>query len=247
MNTLTLLPGKDKQGRAEPFSSIELRRGEICTIVGNTGSGKSRLIKDVEQLADGTGVTSRRVLLDGEMISAERRQAVSTSLVAHLGQNKRFVLDTDVGAFIRLHAACRNRSVSEDEVIAVANSITPEPIAAGDCLNLLSGGQTRALMIADIALVCDSPIVLVDEIENAGIDKTRALSLLQSRDKLVLVVTHDPHTALMAPRRLVMAGGAVKAALERTAEEAALFNALSLEYARSQRLQTLLRKGETLA
>ena len=29
MNTLTLLPGKDKQGRAEPFSSIELRRGEI--------------------------------------------------------------------------------------------------------------------------------------------------------------------------------------------------------------------------
>ena len=55
------------------------------------------------------------------------------------------------------------------------------------------------------------------------------------------------HTALMAPRRLVMAGGAVKAALERTAEEAALFNALSLEYARSQRLQTLLRKGEPLA
>ena len=65
--------------------------------------------------------------------------------------------------------------------------------------------------------------------------------------RFALVVTHDPHTALMAPRRLVMAGGAVKAALERTAEEAALFNALSLEYARSQRLQTLLRKGETLA
>ena len=29
MNTLTLLPGKDKQGRAEPFSSIELRRADM--------------------------------------------------------------------------------------------------------------------------------------------------------------------------------------------------------------------------
>lgn len=113
--------------------------------------------------------------------------------------------------------------------------------------NLLSGGQTRALMIADIALICDSPIVLVDEIENAGIDKQRALSLLQSREKLVLVVTHDPHTALMAERRLVMSGGAVKAVITRSEREAALYDQLSIEYARSQRLQTLLRKGELLA
>ena len=105
----------------------------------------------------------------------------------------------------------------------------------------------RALMIADIALICDSPIVLVDEIENAGIDKQRALSLLQSREKLVLVVTHDPHTALMAERRLVMSGGAVKAVITRSEREAALYDQLSIEYARSQRLQTLLRKGELLA
>ncbi len=59
-------------------------------------------------------------------------------------------------------------------------------------------------MIADIALLCDSPIVLIDEIENAGIDKERALGLLQRHDKLVLVVTHDPHTALMSRRRIVM-------------------------------------------
>ena len=102
-------------------------------------------------------------------------------------------------------------------------------------------------MIADIALICDSPIVLVDEIENAGIDKQRALALLQSREKLVLVVTHDPHTALMAERRLVMAGGAVKAVVARSEQETALYDQLSVEYARSQRLQALLRKGEMLA
>ena len=107
MQTLTLLPGRDKAGNPEPFDQIALRRGELCTIVGNTGSGKSRLIKDIEQLSDGTGVTGRRVLLDDGFVPLERRQAVSASLVAHLGQNMRFVLDTSVGAFLRLHAACR--------------------------------------------------------------------------------------------------------------------------------------------
>lgn len=112
MQTLTLLPGRDKAGNPEPFDQIALRRGELCTIVGNTGSGKSRLIKDIEQLSDGTGVTGRRVLLDDGFVPLEQRQAVSTSLVAHLGQNMRFVLDTSVGAFLRLprRPAAKKRS-----------------------------------------------------------------------------------------------------------------------------------------
>lgn len=51
----------------------------------------------------------------------------------------------------------------------------------------------------------------------------------------------------MAKRRLVMSGGAVKAVITRSEREAALYDQLSIEYARSQRLQTLLRKGELLA
>ena len=44
-----------------------------------------------------------------------------------------------------------------------------------------------------------------------------------------------------------MAGGAVKAVITRSEREAALYDQLSIEYAHSQRLQTLLRKGELLA
>ena len=133
------------------------------------------------------------------------------------------------------------------EVLALANEITPEPVALRQGLNQLSGGQSRALMIADIALICDSPIVLIDEIENAGIDKERALGLLQKSDKLVLVVTHDPHTALMARRRIVLAGGAVTAVVERTAGEASLYEALGRAYREQRRYQTQLRKGACLA
>ena len=78
MQSVTILPGRDKTGKPEPFQGITLERGELCTIVGNTGSGKSRFIKDVEQLAHGDSVTRRRVLLDGVEIPAERRQSLSS-------------------------------------------------------------------------------------------------------------------------------------------------------------------------
>lgn len=37
MQTLTLLPGRDKAGNPEPFDQIALRRGELCTIVRQHG------------------------------------------------------------------------------------------------------------------------------------------------------------------------------------------------------------------
>ena len=239
MQSVTILPGRDKTGKPEPFQGITLERGELCTIVGNTGSGKSRFIKDVEQLAHGDSVTRRRVLLDGVEIPAERRQSLSSQLVAHLGQNMRFVLDASVEEFLALHAQCRGKETPPVEVLALANEITPEPVALGQSLNQLSGGQSRALMIADIALLCDSPIVLIDEIENAG--------LLQRHDKLVLVVTHDPHTALMSRRRIVMGGGAVAAVVERSPQEAALYMELGELYRRQQTYQASLRRGDHLA
>ena len=227
MQSVTILPGRDKTGKPEPFQGITLERGE--------------------QLAHGDSVTRRRVLLDGVEIPAERRQSLSSQLVAHLGQNMRFVLDASVEEFLALHAQCRGKETPPVEVLALANEITPEPVALGQSLNQLSGCQSRALMIADIALLCDSPIVLIDEIENAGIDKERALGLLQRHDKLVLVVTHDPHTALMSRRRIVMGGGAVAAVVERSPQEAALYMELGELYRRQQTYQASLRRGDHLA
>lgn len=246
MKNLTILRGHGKGGVPEPFQSIVLSRGELWTIVGNTGSGKSRLIKDIEQLSDGDSVTGRHVLLDGAAVPIDCRQRESTRLVAHLGQNMRFVLDTTVEDFLTLHAQCREKAISPAAVLELANDITPGPVFASHNLNQLSGGQARALMIADIALVCDSPVVLIDEIENAGVDKEKAFLHLKNQDKLVLVVTHDPHTALMAHKRIVLHGGAVTAVVERSPQEAELYGELSLAYQQHQTYQSLLRKGAHL-
>jgi ABC-type lipoprotein export system ATPase subunit len=74
-------------------------------------------------------------------------------------------------------------------------------------------------MIADTALLSWSPVLLIDEIENAGVDKRQALDLLLSTDKIVVMATHDPVLALMADRRLVLRHGAVAQVLERTPQE----------------------------
>ncbi len=102
-------------------------------------------------------------------------------------------------------------------------------------------------MIADISLVCDAPIVLIDEIENAGIDKEKALKLLRGQNKLVLSATHDVHTALMAEKRLIMEGGGIKAIVQRTKGEEALYREMSREYEARKVQQAKLRKGECLA
>lgn len=243
MKHITVLSGCGKNGVPEHFEPLTLRPGELWTIVGNTGSGKSRFIKDIEQLADGDSVTKRRILINGTPVPIALRREYSTHLIAHLGQNMRFVLDTSVEEFLSLHARCREKEIISGDVLALANDITPEPVQPDQSLNQLSGGQTRALMIADIALICDSPVVLIDEIENAGIDKEKALRHLQSQEKLVLVVTHDPHTALMAPKRIVLQGGAVMTVVERSKAETELYQELSLAYKQQQTYQTSLRKG----
>lgn len=246
IRSVTILPGHDKNGRQENFDSIEMHTGEMYTIVGNTGSGKSRLIKDLEQLADSDSVTGRKILLDGRKIPIEDRNALSQRLIAHLEQNMRFVLDLTVREFILLHLECRNRDKGLlDQVISLANEITPEPISSDMNLNILSGGQGRSLMIADVAFVCDSPVVLIDEIENAGIDKTAALQVLVKQNKLVLMVTHDPHTALMADKRIVMENGSVKAIAVRTPQEKDIFDTLEKQYLFQREIQKSLRKGNS--
>ena len=83
----------------------------------------------------------------------------------------------------------------------------------------LSGGQSRALMIADTAILSSSPIVLIDEIENAGIDRNKAIELLVSRDKIVLIATHDPLLALRADKRIVIKNGGIYKIIETSDEE----------------------------
>ncbi len=149
-------------------------------------------------------------------------------MVAQLSQNMNFLADMSVGDFLSLHAKCRGASSKcVDAVINLANTLTGEPIKSDHELTILSGGQSRALMVADVAIISNSPIVLIDEIENAGIRKHDALKVLSGHGKIVMVVTHDPVLALMTDRRIVMKSGGMEKVVGTTEAEKSLSKKLN--------------------
>src|SRR5690606_27950705 len=104
---LTLLPGRDKDGKRENFSEITIRQGEIVSIVGPTGSGKSRLLADIEWVADADTPTGRIVLINEKKGDKKWRLSGTRKLVAQLSQNMNFVMDLTVEEFLYLHAESR--------------------------------------------------------------------------------------------------------------------------------------------
>ena len=113
-------------------------------------------------------------------------------------------------------------------------------------ITALSGGQSRALMIADTAILSSSPIVLIDEIENAGIDRKKALDLLVSSDKIVLMATHDPTLALLADRRIIISNGGIADIIETSQTEKGKLKELEETDQKIQEMRRALRFGERL-
>ena len=221
LGSLTLLGGRNKSGVAETVR-LTVRAGEILCVVGPTGCGKSRLLADIECLAQADTPTGRRVLLDGRAPDEEQRYALDRKLVAQLSQNMNFVVDLSVRELVSLHAHCRMVAAPQamtERVIACANELTGESFSPEVSVTQLSGGQTRALMIADAALLSASPVVLIDEIENAGVDRKRALDLLVTGEKIVFISTHDPLLALRGDRRIVIRNGGIAAVIDTSERE----------------------------
>ncbi len=246
---LTILPGTDKSGNKEPFESLVFDKSTITSIVGPTGSGKSRLLADIEWVAQGDTPTTRTILVNGEKPSPEWRFASGRKLVAQLSQNMNFVMDLSVEEFIALHAQSRMVNHPEEiiqKVIDAANELAGEKFAASTPITSLSGGQSRALMIADTAMLSSSPVVLIDEIENAGIDRKKALRLLTGEEKIVLMATHDPVLALMAQQRIVIQNGGIKSVIKTSANEKEMLVVLEEADRKIQHLRSELRSGKIL-
>lgn len=223
IRTVTIIGGQNKSGDKENIA-LTVSAGEIISIVGPTGSGKSRLLADIECLAQGDTPTKRTVLVNDKPLTLAERFRMGTHLVAQLSQNMNFILDISVDEFLEMHAKSRlikNSAPVIDACFAAANELAGEPFTRETKVTQLSGGQSRALMIADTAYISESPIVLIDEIENAGVDRERALAVLTKNDKIVLISTHDPLLALRADRRIVIRNGGIADIIETSEEEKA--------------------------
>lgn len=249
VQSITILPGTNKQGERENFRELKISTSEIISIVGPTGSGKSRLLGDIEWVAQIDTPTNRQILINEQVPDLKWRLSSNNKLVAQLSQNMNFVIDMSVKEFLTMHAQSRMVENPENviqKILDAANDLAGETFDDNTPVTSLSGGQSRALMIADTAILSSSPIVLIDEIENAGIDREKALSLLVSEDKIVFMATHDPLLALMADRRIIISNGGIADVLNTSDKEKELLSQLSEIDNKIQKIRQQLRYGESL-
>ncbi len=252
IESITILGGHGKDGTPEPVDRIDLRMGDVVSVVGPTGSGKTTLINDLELFAHANTPTGRKVLINGKRPPVEYRDDPAHNPIALITQHTSFLSDLPVGEFLTTHARIRSsdhRAVEDaiERTLAFANQLTGEPVATETRMTELSGGQTRALLIADAAIICNTPIVLLDEVENAGIHRTRALELLRQHRKIFIFVTHDPRIALLSDFRIVMQGGRVTRLLQTDDVEKRLSIKVSKLDDALSRLREKLRQGLQLS
>jgi len=219
---ITILGGYGRSGIKEQVDQVDLRMGDLLSIVGPTGSGKTALINDVGLFANEDTPSRRRILINDATPSEDFLDDPAKNPIALITQHTGFLSDMRVSNFLDIHARVR-KSANPDSVVSdvldFANQLTGEPIIVDSAMTELSGGQSRALLIADAVIIGNSPIILLDEIENAGINLTRALELLRKYEKIFIFVTHDPRITLSSDYRIVMKGGAMQDAITTSMEE----------------------------
>ncbi|WP_330283344.1 ABC transporter ATP-binding protein [Streptomyces sp. NBC_00588] len=206
--------GKGDEGEAA-LSGIELRipAGQTVAFVGETGAGKSTLVKLVARFYDPTG---GRVRVDGQ----DLRELDITSYRHRLG-----VVPQEAYLFagtVRDAIAYGRPDATDAEVEAAARAVgAHEMIATLDGGYLhevaergrnLSAGQRQLIALARAELV-DPDILLLDE-ATAALDLATEAQVNQATDRLTgrrttLVVAHRLTTAARADRVVVMDHGRV--------------------------------------
>jgi ABC-type lipoprotein export system ATPase subunit len=243
---LTILPGIDKSGNPENFDEINLCPGDTVSVVGNTGSGKSNFINDIEVLAQGDTVSKRRILIDGQPPPNDMVRDPAKKPIAMITQNTRVIADVAVSEFVSIHSKARGSEIGVNQVVSLANKFTGEMISETSKISSLSGGQTKSLLIADAVLISNAPILLLDEVENAGIYKDRFIDILRTCNKAVIFVTHNPLLSVITGKRIIMKNGAVSKIIVSDGTERKAVERLRLIDEYLMKCREFIRSGEVL-
>jgi putative ABC transport system ATP-binding protein len=195
--------------------SVQIKRGEVISIMGPSGSGKSTLMNILGCLDQ---PTSGEYCLDGESVANlkdEQLAEIRNQKVGFVFQSfnllPRSTTLTNVELPLRYSPpnGRKRRELAEEALVEVGlgDRINHRP-------NELSGGQQQRVAIAR-ALVNDPAIVMADE-PTGNLDSKSGdeimdllLRLNQERGTTLIIVTHDPDIAEQTQRVIHIRDGVV--------------------------------------
>jgi ABC-type oligopeptide transport system ATPase subunit len=180
--------------------SLEIEPGEVVSLIGESGSGKSTIGRMILRLSAATGGTIR---FDGVDISSLKRRRVKEYYRSVQG-----VFQDPFSSYNPIFKADRVLSLIRDTYFSgmrraewnakVADSL--EAVGLNDdCLgkypHQLSGGQLQRLLLAR-ALLLDIRILVADEVismldASTRVDVLNLLGELKARGLGILFITHD--------------------------------------------------------
>jgi len=205
----------EEKVRALAGVSASFAKGSFWAILGPSGSGKSTLLNLLGCL---DRPTSGRYVLAGQDVSELDDDALSDIRLNHIGfifQSFNLIPQSTVRDNIELPLYYQGW---EPEKSAEKARELAEVVGLGDRLRHrpteLSGGQQQRVAIAR-SLANEPDILLADE-PTGNLDSTTGvgimdlLSQLNNQGRTIIMVTHEPHIAAYASRRMYMKDGLIE-------------------------------------
>ena len=194
--------------------NLDLRSGELVSVVGPNGSGKTTLAKVIAGLIE---PTKGEVLIEGKPLRSYDRQTLS-SIVGYVYQNPDHQIFNQT-VFDEVAFGLRIRGVREGEVeerVRRALAVFGLEGKEGEHPFFLSKGERRRLALASV-YVLDPKVLIVDE-PTTGQDMVfneklfELLRGLAGEGRCVVVITHSTDLAFKySDRVVVLKGGLVLA------------------------------------
>ena len=195
--------------------SLEVKRGEIVSIVGASGAGKTTLLQIIGTLLP---ADEGEVEIDGTKIFALNEKRTAEFRNRHIGFVFQFhnllpefsalenvMMPALIGGAKRKEA--QQRAMELLEAVGLTDRAEHKPAQ-------LSGGEQQRVAIAR-ALINRPSVVLADEptgnLDTHNRDEIQRL-LFEVREKFgqtIVMVTHDERLAEMADRKIVMSDGTI--------------------------------------
>ena len=186
---------------------IEFRKSEFVSILGQSGCGKTTLLNIIGGL---DRYTTGDLVINGKSTKNYKDKdwdAYRNYSVGFVFQSYNLIPHQSVLANVELSLTISGYSAKEKRQKAIE---ALESVGLGDQIhkrpNQLSGGQMQRVAIAR-AIVNDPDIILADEPTGALDTKTstQIMDLLKeiSKDKLIIMVTHNPEIAEKYSTRIV--------------------------------------------